>query len=215
MSDAILQIRDMRHRMASDLALLALALERRGRSRVSTTGETIDDAVDSVLTLAAHYRQLYELGGRRDFIDLPDYIGALGQGLRKAYLDRLGVQLDCQSVDIADVAVPPAAASAIGCILMEVIANAAKHAFGPDGGRITVTLSNTDSVLACTVVDDGCGRDHRRTDLGFSGLQLAAQRAANLGGRLDIRARPGGPGLAVALTIPDRRRSPVPHIRPH
>jgi two-component sensor histidine kinase len=164
MFDAQLQIRDMRHRMANDLALLASALEQERRSRASTPDETIDDAVGSVLTLAAHYRRLYEFGGKADFVDLPGYIGALGQGLRTAYLDRLGVRLDCQ---IADIAVPPAVARDIGCIVMEMISNAAKHAFGSEGGRVIVNLTDGDAALVCTVVDDGCGLDKRGTDQGF------------------------------------------------
>jgi two-component sensor histidine kinase len=212
MFDASLQVREMRHRMANDLALLATVLQRHGRSRVNTANETIDDAVGSVLTLAAHYRRLYEIGGAADFVDLPDYFGALGQGLRAAYLDRLGVRLQC---DIAHVAVPPAAASNIGCIVTEMIANAARHAFGPDGGRVIVTLSDTDTTLICTVVDDGCGLEHRGTDVRFSGLRLATQCAERLGGRLEIMARPGALGLAIALTIPARGRSRDSQTRPH
>jgi two-component sensor histidine kinase len=212
MFDARVQISEMRHRMANDLALLATALAQQRRSSVSTQNESIDDAVGSVLSLAAQYRRLYDLGERADFVNLPDYLGSLGRGLRSAYLDRLRVKLDC---DIAQVAVPPAVASDIGCILVEVISNAARHAFGPEGGRIIVTVSDTDEALICTVVDDGCGLGGQDTEIKFSGLQLAAKRAARLGGRLDIRTHPAGPGFAVALTIPDRTRGRRSQTRPH
>jgi serine/threonine-protein kinase RsbW len=62
-------------------------------------------------------------------------------------------------------------------VLAEVLNNVAEHAYGPGGGRVTVTLSGDPAGVRCRVTDEG--------------RPMPGERLPE--GRL-----PGGPGTAVA-----------------
>lgn len=83
-------------------------------------------------------------------------------------------------------------------IVAEALANVATHA---PGSRATVELAvrGTPPALALAVVDDGPGFD-ARAHAGV-GLQSMRDRAAEVGGRCTIAARPGE-GVSVAATLP-------------
>ena len=96
---------------------------------------------------------------------------------------------------------PPAHRAAIIRIGREAMRNAAKHASGSD---VLVTLDASGGNLVLSVIDDGPGFDpHTAVGPveGHIGLALLADAAEGVGGRLDVRSRPGR-GTIVKATIP-------------
>ena len=96
---------------------------------------------------------------------------------------------------------PPAHRAALIRIGREALRNAAKHASGSD---VLLTLGATGGNIVLTVVDDGPGFDpHSAVGPveGHIGLALLADAAEGVGGRLDVRSRPGR-GTTVKATIP-------------
>jgi two-component system, NarL family, nitrate/nitrite sensor histidine kinase NarX len=85
-------------------------------------------------------------------------------------------------------------------IVQEALANVARHA----GARHAwITIERRGDALQVLVDDDGCGPPARPdgTDAGHFGLGIMRERAALLGGRVDVLPRAGG-GTRVCLQVP-------------
>lgn len=113
---------------------------------------------------------------------------------------------------------PYATAHHVLAIVSEALENAHRHA---DATRVTVELDVSETECAVRVRDDGVGPpppaaldDPTLDDLtrsGHFGLLGMAERAASLGGRIDLNRSPQG-GAEIHLTLP--RSSAVPHRPP-
>ena len=139
-------------------------------------------------------------------------------GLRPPVLDDLGLsgglaslarsipQVDVRT-DLADVRLPDHIELALYRIAQECLQNVVKHARATEA-RLTFTVDTGDNGDAARleIVDDGVGFDTLEHPLGSDemggyGLLSMAERAEIVGGRLNIRSRPGS-GTAVTATIP-------------
>jgi signal transduction histidine kinase len=90
-------------------------------------------------------------------------------------------------------------------VAQESLANAGKHA---RAGRVGITLSYIDDVVALDVLDDGRGFDIEAVaDGGGFGLDGMRRRVERLGGTFAVESAPGE-GTAVSATVPalDRDR---------
>jgi signal transduction histidine kinase len=93
-------------------------------------------------------------------------------------------------------------------IAQEALHNALRHA---GAARLEVCLREEDGVLGLRVADDGAGFDpddpaRRSRSLGLTSME---ERAATLGGRLEIASQPGH-GTTITLEVP-RDGDPRPH----
>lgn len=79
-------------------------------------------------------------------------------------------------------------------VAQEALTNVLRHA---DASSVRVELGHDGDVLLLRVEDDGRGLDGARQGAGIQGMR---ERAITVGGRLVVRARPGG--TAVVLTVP-------------
>ncbi|MBX7452032.1 GAF domain-containing sensor histidine kinase [Mycolicibacterium sp. 3033] len=135
-------------------------------------------------------------------------------GLRPPVLDDLGLSGGLASlarsipqiaieVDLADTRLPDHIELALYRIAQECLQNVVKHA------RATVArlaFSADDQTARLEIADDGVGFDTLERPLGSDemggyGLLSMAERAEIVGGRLNIRSRPGA-GTTVTATIP-------------
>ena len=138
--------------------------------------------------------------------------------LRATPLDDLGLALAIQNLAITAAQrsgmtasvnlpeqtanLPPAIEQGVYRIAQEALTNAARHA---GATQIKVTLSSNGAV-SLTVADNGRGFDVSSIDGDHMGLQLMRERAAMMGGVLDIASTPGagtpGAGTTVRLVVP-------------
>jgi signal transduction histidine kinase len=104
---------------------------------------------------------------------------------------------------------PAAHRAALIRVGREALRNAAKHA---PGASVTLTLGAEADTAFVAVADDGPGFDPASAlgpvD-GHIGLALLADAAEGVGGRLDLRSRPGR-GTTVKLTVPVPPQPPQP-----
>jgi signal transduction histidine kinase len=84
-------------------------------------------------------------------------------------------------------------------IVSEAVSNAVRHA---PGARCGVTIRAVDGELVVTVADDGPGiNGQARAARVGAGLTTMRERAAEIGGRLEVGPAPGG-GTAVVARLP-------------
>ncbi|MFD7771288.1 sensor histidine kinase [Streptomyces sp. NPDC059787] len=131
------------------------------------------------------------------------------QGLRPAVLDQLGLPGALRellagydtpachsSIDGACHSLPAAVEVAAYAIAAEAVANAVRHSAA---GRLTLTARSEDTVLILSIRDNGRGipPKHRAG----VGLHSMRERAAEVGGRLEVTTAPGE-GTLVRATLP-------------
>ncbi|BBX71875.1 GAF domain-containing sensor histidine kinase [Mycolicibacterium psychrotolerans] len=139
-------------------------------------------------------------------------------GLRPPVLDDLGLSGGLASlarsipqigidVDLADTRLPDHIELALYRIAQECLQNVVKHA-DATRARLTFSLDRGPhgDVARLEIVDDGVGFDTLERPLGSDemggyGLLSMAERAEIVGGRLNIRSRPGA-GTTVTASIP-------------
>ncbi|MGV0604088.1 GAF domain-containing sensor histidine kinase [Mycolicibacterium sp. XJ1904] len=160
-----------------------------------------------------------QLGKARELVDLTlQEARAAISGLRPPVLDDLGLAGGLASlarsipqigieVDLAERRLPDHIELALYRIAQECLQNVVKHAKATSA-RLTFAVDPADSgdVARLEIVDDGVGFDTFEhplggDDMGGYGLLSMAERAEIVGGRLNIRSRPGA-GTAVTATIP-------------
>lgn len=156
-----------------------------------------------------------QLEKARELVDLTlqEARAAIG-GLRPPVLDDLGLAGGLASlarsipqfnidVDLTETRLPDHIELALYRIAQECLQNVVKHA---KASRARLTFSVDDGTARLEIVDDGVGFDTFEHPLGSDemggyGLLSMAERAEIVGGRLNIRSRPGA-GTAVTATIP-------------
>jgi len=146
-------------------------------------------------------------------LTLQEARAAIG-GLRPPVLDDLGLagglaslarsmpQLDLQ-LDLSDARLPEHIELALYRIAQEGLQNVVKHAHAT---MARLKFAVDDGTARLEIVDDGVGFDTFENPLGGDpmggyGVLSMAERAELVGGRLNIRSRPGA-GTAVTATIP-------------
>ena len=87
---------------------------------------------------------------------------------------------------------------AIFRVLQEALSNASKHG---KAKSLTVKLAFDEQRMALSVKDDGVGFDTRSTPRGHYGLTNMNERAAKVGGEVQVESEPGQ-GTQVMLLIP-------------
>lgn len=156
-----------------------------------------------------------QLALARELVDLTlgEARAAIG-GLRPPVLDDLGLAGGLASlarsipqvgvdVHLADTRLPDHIEIALYRIAQECLQNVVKHSRAT---RAQLTFATTDEHARLEIVDNGIGFDTFENPLGGDemggyGLLSMAERAEIVGGRLNIRSRPGA-GTAVTATIP-------------
>ncbi|KUH81548.1 MULTISPECIES: GAF domain-containing sensor histidine kinase [unclassified Mycobacterium] len=160
-----------------------------------------------------------QLGKARELVELTlQEARAAISGLRPPVLDDLGLAGGLASlarsipqvgieVDLAERRLPDHIELALYRIAQECLQNVVKHAKATSARLMfTVDAGDSGDVARLEIIDDGVGFDTFEhplggDDMGGYGLLSMAERAEIVGGRLNIRSRPGA-GTAVTATIP-------------
>ncbi|MGI5372407.1 sensor histidine kinase [Streptomyces iakyrus] len=201
--------------------ILSVREEERRRLRAD-----LHDGIGPSLAGTAH--QLDTLARRIDDPDLAGCVRTLRdrlrttvadlrtvvQGLRPAILDQLGLPgalrellagydtPACRSgIDGACHSLPAAVEVAAYAIAGEAVANAIRHSAA---SRLELTARMEDTVLILSIRDNGRGIPPRHR--AGVGLRSMRERAAEIGGRLEVTSAPGGGTLVrAALPVGDQR----------
>ena len=198
--DALL--REVHHRVKNNLQIVSSLLNLQlGQLRQPRMRELVRESCLRVQAIALAHERLYQSESLAA-VDVGYYVRGLIASLSASFT-RPG-----QVVDVAceadDVPLPLDMAVRLGLIVNELLTNAYKHAFrGRPRGAITVTLRREDDdSLRLSVADDGRGLpeglDIARTET--LGLQLVANLATQLGGRLVVE-RDGGARFVVSFPL--------------
>lgn len=196
--------RDLHDELTPQLTSVTFKLDAARNHLGAGNVEPVDDlvasarhAVDS--TLADLRRLVYALGDPT--------IASLGLG--PAIVDRVralalpaGLAVRCAIADDLP-ALPAATEETIHRIVTEAVANVVRHARATS---CTVELCADASAgeLIARIADDGCGLGpDARPGVGTASMR---ERAAQLGGRLDIEAASSGTGTVVVARLPLRDR---------
>jgi len=183
---------EIHHRVKNNLQVInsLLRLEA-GRSAEPAVRLALGEMQGRVLSIVVLHETLYRT---RQFgrVDLAGYLKDLAQQFFRAQAGiaaSVKLNLDLESVEVRmDQGVP------CGLILSELMSNSFKHAFSKRrGGEITVTLRREPNrEVLLQVKDTGPGLpEHFETRRSKSlGMQLVADLARQIGGRLEIGAGP-------------------------
>jgi signal transduction histidine kinase len=182
------------------------------RRRISR--EIHDDLIQRMGVLAIQLDQMDVASLRASIAGLTEDLHRICYGLHPVLLDNLGlsaaVEFLCEEytrmrgfqVTFLRRGVPPISQNiSLGLyrVVQEALHNVAKHA-GAD--RATVVLCGSGNCIRVAIRDNGCGFDPTRGRV-KNGLGLISirERVRLLGGRCDIRTKPGS-GVRIAVCVP-------------
>ncbi|HEX3363620.1 sensor histidine kinase [Phenylobacterium sp.] len=195
--DAQLASREANHRFLNTLTALHGLLRNDFRGFADPA---VRDAVNvfssRIQAFASVHRTLGEDSGQ-DRVDAAAHLAKLCEELCVAHLAPRGVWCEFRS-DAADL--PHAVCQKLSLIIVELVTNAAKHAFGGrSGGRVSVSLRRAGDGWICQVADNGSGL---RGGGGGDGMKLVRRLAQALGSALIVHSDAGG--VIVTLRLADR-----------
>ncbi len=171
---------------------------------LSDFGDFADPAVRSAVSVfssriqafASIHRTLGEDTGE-GCVDAAAHLARLCEELTVAHLAPRGLHCDFRADPGA---LPQETCQKLGLIIVELITNAAKHAFaGRSGGRITVCLRRAERGWICQVGDNGSGLQGQGKG---HGMHLVRRLVAALGGELRVHSDGGGVIVTLCLPVP-------------
>jgi two-component sensor histidine kinase len=197
--DRGLALREANHRFLNTLAVLG------GLLRVDF-GDFADPAVrDAVAVFSSRiqafagvHRTLGEPPGESAgaMVDAPAHLTRLCAELCATHLAPRGLHCEFRS-DLG--VLPRETCQTLSLIVVELVTNAAKHAFvGRSSGRIRVSLLRESAAWVCQVADNGSGLRGRPTG---DGMKLVRRLARGLGA--DVRVHSDASGVIASLRLLD------------
>ena len=194
-------IREIHHRVKNNLQTVASLLRLQSRRlTVPEARAALEESVRRVSSIALVHETLSQsLGEAVSFDGIADKIIAM-IGDIPAGDSAIAVRRSGTSGTLAGTVATP-----LALVLVELLQNAAEHAFAYRGTELVVDLRREDDALHVEVLDDGAGLPE-----GFSldtsvrlGLQIVRTLVVSeLGGAIRMSARDDGPGTRVVLDIP-------------
>jgi len=151
-----LLLKEMRHRIANSLQLIASILLLKSELVDSKESRShLEDAYERIMSIATAQQELDPVGKGQD-ISVEKYLDALCKSLTRSMVDgRKQIRIQVKASEgfvVSDVAI------SFGLLTTELVINALKHAF-PDGrsGEVTVTYEARTSGWTLSVGDNGVG----------------------------------------------------------
>ena len=182
-------VREASHRVKNSLAILSsLLLLKAKSSKNPKEAVALGDASNRVIAVARTHDRLWrEAGG--DTIDLGALLTDMCKTLSEQ-LEHIDIRPSCIAMDVA-----ADHAASFALLLTELITNAAKHAYGINGGVVHVCLSSDGDKRLLEVRDEGAGLSPdfnietiSKESLGMNLIQVLSQ---SVGGTIEFLGTQG------------------------
>ena len=152
-------------------------------SKTPKEADALSDASDRVIAVARTHDRLWrEAGG--DTIDLRALLAELCETLSEQ-LENLDIRYSSEEIEAA-----PDHAVSFALLVTELVTNAAKHAYGANGGIVHVALTHDGALRQLQVSDEGVGLvpgfNIETVSEGSLGMSLIQALAQSLGGTIEI-----------------------------
>jgi signal transduction histidine kinase len=182
------------------ITLKLAAAERQLHDDPVVAGRLVHEAAAQTTAAAADVRRLIH-GLRPPVLDDVGLVGAVQTYVATLHGTRPAVTVVCPEPLPP---LPAATESAAYRIVLEALSNALRHA---DADQCRVVLELVGQTVRVLVVDDGRGADAAGTSSPGLGLISMRERAAEVGGRVDVSSPPdGGTTVTVLLPLPGAER---------
>lgn len=187
-------IKEVNHRVQNSLQLVVafLAMQANAENDETLTRH-LGEAQRRLSAVALVHRRLYS-EDTVTVIDLGRYIEDLLAEMQSSMGDEWTGRL---TMDLAPLLISADAAVQVGLVLVELVINAQKYAYGGKPGPITITLEKVRNRFRLTVADRGQGRTGNRTGFGTRMLGAMVKRLDGT-----IEESDNAPGLRFTVSAP-------------
>lgn len=188
-------LRELQHRVKNNfqMVLAAISMQKR-RFDKADAQRALDHIANRINAISLAHDQLAPRENVHA-VDVAAYLRALCASLEQQ-LDNITLEVHADEIELSiDRAVP------LGLILNEAATNSVKHAFGEEGGRISVRLQAGVGYgeAQLTVSDNGSGIKDPRP--GGSGLELISSLAHQIGGEVEQESSERGTSISVTFPV--------------
>jgi two-component sensor histidine kinase len=182
-------VKEASHRVKNSLAMLSGLMRMQARTAKTTEAvEALADASDRILAVARTHDRLWRESDE-GVADLGLLVSDICDALHQQWEV---IEFRCVA---ASIEFPANRAAAFALLLNELATNAAKHAYGPEGGVVFVNLHQRDAARVLEVRDAGMGlpldRDVLKPGSDSLGMRLIQTLTQSLGGTLTATNRDG------------------------
>lgn len=191
-----LLLKEMRHRIANSLQLIAsILLIKAGIVESEDTRRHLKDTHERIMSIATVQRQLNPsaLGER---IPVAKYLSDLCGSLARSMVGGrrpIAVSVKAEKGDVSS-----EVAISLGLITTELVINAIKHAFPSNRkGEIQVVFKDSKREWSLEVLDNGTGRlNHKDGDKGGLGTSIVVALSDQLNAKIKTKSTPSGTSVS-------------------
>jgi two-component sensor histidine kinase len=187
-------LHELIHRINNEFASVIAAVSRAAaRSRNQEVKVTLARIIEQLANYAEVHHAL-QMPDHDRYIDAAAYLDDLCLSISRSKLDGMKIDL---LVAASPLRLPSMQCWRLGMIVFELIANAARHAFGNGSGQVRVELSRVGELVECRVTDNGSAPENVRPG---RGLTIVDELVKGFDGRLSQQF--GHTGSISVLTFP-------------
>lgn len=183
-------LQELNHRVRNSLQMIASMLRLQ---KTRPGGPDIDEVTTRVLAIARIHDLLHR--SPDSLVELAGLIESICRSDALVPPERnVTIVCDCEKT-----AVEAGLATPLALCAIELVTNAVKHAFGPEGGRIEVLLRRCGPTARLTVADDGSGLPEAPTR--SSGIRVVDALVHQLSGGIEVETGPRGTRYVVTFPV--------------
>ena len=190
--DRFLLLREMHHRLANTLTVLAGVIRHEFAASLSPDVNNSLARCEARIVAFGKLNRALAIAEGDSAVSLHCYVERLCEALSEALLRPLGIRCE---VFAGAGEMPAEICERLGLAISELVTNAAKHGFyGRNGGLVRVEIQKADASWVCVVADNGVGMQSAARG---AGSKIVEQLVAAMGGTLVRKSGPDGTAVIV------------------